>query len=135
MRKICKCNDISYVYNQVFITQCSSSQSFHKQPNTSNKTVKKQNLNQAESFRATQKQEGIKNHEGRTIKQRPAIMYAAKDIKYANDRKLKSCFWFRHGVFTDPEQIFQLTKRRVSLQKRHDLYQEVTIWCLFSASR
>lgn len=42
-------------------------------------------------------------------------MYAAKDIKYANDRKLKSCFWFRHGMFTDPEQIFQLTKRRVSL--------------------
>lgn len=56
-----------------------------------------------------------KNHEGRTIKQRAAIMYAAKDIKYANDRKLKSCFWFRHGMFTDPEQIFQLTKRRVSL--------------------
>lgn len=116
MRKICKCNDVSYVYNQGFITHCSSSQSFHKQPNTGNKTIKKTKSELGGIFSRDPKARRYKNHEGRTIKQRAAIMYAAKDIKYANDRKLKSCFWFRHGMFTDPEQIFQLTKRRVSLQ-------------------
>lgn len=135
MRKICKCNDVSYVYNQGFITHCSSSQSLHKQPNTGNKTIKKTKSELGGIFSRDPKARRYKNHEGRTIKQRAAIMYAAKDIKYANDRKLKSYFWFRHGMFTDPEQIFQLTKRRVSLQKRLDLYQEVTIQCLFSGSR
>lgn len=96
MRKICKCNDVSYVYNQGFITHCSSSQSFHKQPNTGNKTIKKTKSELGGIFSRDPKARRYKNHEGRTIKQRAAIMYAAKDIKYANDRKLKSCFWFRH---------------------------------------
>lgn len=82
---------------------------------TGNKTIKKTKSELGGIFSRDPKARRYKNHEGRTIKQRAAIMYAAKDIKYANDRKLKSCFWFRHGMFTDPEQIFQLTKRRVSL--------------------